>query len=61
MQKSIVDAFEKNYDGSWTCIETVKIADYHGDEIEVSQGTVMYKGVLLMGIDFAGWLDKQCV
>lgn len=61
MQKSIKDAFKKNNDGVWTCIEAISITDFDGDEIKVSQGTIMYRGTLLMGMDFPRWLDKQCI
>ncbi len=60
MEKSIVDSFRKNSDGSWTSIEPVNILDHDGTEIKVSEGIHFSRGTLLKGIDWSKWLDKQC-
>jgi hypothetical protein len=59
MQKPIADSFRKDPDGSWTSIEAVSIPDEDGTEIKVSEGINFSRGTLLMGIDWAKWLDKQ--
>ncbi len=61
MQNSLCNAFEKKPDGSWVSIKAISILDDDGDEIKVSEGIVFSKGTLLMSIDWAKWLNEQCV
>ncbi|MEE8419337.1 MAG: hypothetical protein V3S02_04415 [Dehalococcoidales bacterium] len=59
MQKSIIDSFEKNPDGSWTSIRPVSVLDSDGVEVNVSEGITFARGTLLMGMDWSKWLDRQ--
>ena len=52
------NAFWRNEDGSWICIDPVTIEHPHG-RMQVSPGTTLTPGVLFMGIDLASWLDQQ--
>lgn len=59
MQKSIVDSFKKNPDGSWTSIKPVSVLDPDGFVVNVSEGITFSRGTLLIGMDWSKWLDKQ--
>ena len=52
------NAFWRNEDGSWICIDPVTIDHPHG-RMEVAPGTMLKPGVPFMGIDLATWLEQQ--
>jgi hypothetical protein len=52
------DAFEKHADGSWRCLKACAI-DIDNTRIVLTAGTEFEKGILHMGHDIAGWLDKN--
>ena len=52
------NAFWRNEDGSWICIDPVTIDHPHG-RMEVAPGTMLKPGVPFMGIDLATWLDQH--
>ena len=52
------NAFWRNEDGSWICIDPITI-DHPRGRIEVCPGTTLRPGVSFMGIDLAKWLDEQ--
>jgi len=52
------DAFWRNEDGSWICIDPVTIEHPKG-RMQVSPGTLLTPGELFMGIDLATWLEEQ--
>ena len=51
-------AFQRNADGSWTCVEGTTLDGPNG-RIQVSEGTTCRRGVLFMGVELAKWLDEQ--
>jgi hypothetical protein len=51
------DAFWRNEDGSWICIDPITIEHPNG-RMQVSPGTTLRRGVPYMGIDLAKWLDE---
>ena len=51
-------AFYRNEDGSWICIDPVTIEHPKG-RVQVSPGTMITPGVPFMGVDLAAWLDQQ--
>ncbi|HEU5176754.1 MAG TPA: hypothetical protein VFU24_04820 [Burkholderiales bacterium] len=57
-ERNVRDAFWRNEDGSWICIDPVTIEHPQG-RMQVSPGTTLTPGVLFMGIDLASWLDQQ--
>lgn len=52
------DAFWRNEDGSWICIDPVTI-DHPQGRMQVSPGTTLTPGMLFMGIDLAAWLEEE--
>ena len=54
------DAFWRNDDGSWICIDPITIEHPKG-RVQVSPGTTIKPGVPFMGVDLATWLDEQRV
>ena len=52
------DAFWRNEDGSWICIDPITIDHPHG-RMQVSPGTTFKPGVAFMGIDLARWLEEK--
>ena len=59
MGQVLCDAFQKNPDGSWTCIKSVTIKGVIG-EIQIGVGKAFTRGVQYMGVDIAELLDKCC-
>ena len=51
-------AFQRNADGSWTCVEGTTLDGPNG-RIQVSEGTICWCGVLFMGVELVKWLDEQ--
>ena len=54
------NAFWRNEDGSWICIDPITIEHPKG-RVQVSPGTTIKPGVPFMGVDLATWLDQQRV
>ena len=57
-EHDVRNAFWRNQDGSWICIDPVTIEHPQG-RMQVSPGTTITPGVPFMGIDLAAWLDQQ--
>jgi hypothetical protein len=55
---SLGKAFQRNADGSWTCVQPATLEGPNG-RIQVAEGTTYRRGVLFMGVEFARWLDEQ--
>ncbi|HEX7053989.1 MAG TPA: hypothetical protein VF211_08680 [Burkholderiales bacterium] len=51
-------AFQRNADGSWTCVQATTLDGPNG-RIQVAEGTTYRRGVLFMGVELAKWLDEQ--
>ena len=51
-------AFQRNADGSWTCLKPTTLEGPNG-RIQVSEGSTYRRGMLFMGIELAKWLDEQ--
>jgi hypothetical protein len=51
-------AFQRNADGSWTCLKPTTLEGPNG-RIQVSEGSTYRRGMLFMGIELARWLDEQ--
>ncbi|HWM41572.1 MAG TPA: hypothetical protein VNP36_03955 [Burkholderiales bacterium] len=52
------NAFWRNEDGSWICIDPVTL-DHPKGNIQVAPGTLLVPGTVFMGVDIAAWLDEQ--
>jgi hypothetical protein len=57
-ERDVRNAFWRNEDGSWICIDPITIEHPHG-RVQVSPGTTIRPGVPFMGVDLARWLDEQ--
>ena len=58
-EKSPCDAFEKDSDGNWCCIDPVSIK-IENRVIVISKGMTFTKGVPYLMVDVAKWLDENC-
>jgi len=56
--REVRDAFWRNEDGSWICIDPVTI-EHPAGRIQIAPGTTLYPGRRFMGVDLAGWLEAQ--
>ncbi len=54
------DAFQKNPDGTWTCIKPVTVQIPVGGELKFHPGMTFRKGERYDGIDVATLLDQKC-
>jgi hypothetical protein len=50
-------AFNRNPDGSWTCIAPATLT-HPGGRIQVTEGSRFYPGTAFMGVDIARWLEE---
>ena len=57
-EKSPLEAFKKDDDGTWLCLEGCSI-DINDKEVVFTQGQSFAKGDPFMGIDVAEWLDEK--
>jgi hypothetical protein len=57
-EKSLSDAFEKDSDGNWHCINAISI-EMENRMIVIAEGMTFTKGVQFMGVDVAQWLDEN--
>ena len=57
-ERNVGNAFWRNEDGSWICIDPVTI-DHPNGRLQVAAGTTLLPGIPYMGIDLAAWLDQQ--
>lgn len=57
-ERNVRDAFWRNEDGSWICIDPVTL-DHPTGRVQVAPGTTLHPGMLYMGIDLATWLDEH--
>jgi hypothetical protein len=56
--RSFCDAFQRNADGSWICLESVSIQGPAG-RIEASPGRTYRRGAKVGGVDLAEFLDIE--
>ncbi|HUQ73863.1 MAG TPA: hypothetical protein VM183_03985 [Burkholderiales bacterium] len=56
--KNFYAAFQRNPDGSWTCVAPATLT-HPGGRIQVAEGSCFYPGTNFMGVDIAGWLDAH--
>jgi hypothetical protein len=56
--EDFIDAFNRNADGSWSCIRDVTLHG-PGGRIQVPAGKVFQRGMSYMGVDLAGFLEAQ--
>ena len=56
--ESLGKAFQRNADGSWTCVQPTTLEGPNG-RIQVPEGTRFRRGSLFMGVELAKWLDEQ--
>jgi len=54
---NFIKAFERNPNGSWTCIAPATFSGPNG-RIQVAPGLIVLPGNIFMGIDLAGWLER---
>jgi len=54
---NFIKAFERNPNGSWTCIAPATFSGPNG-RIQVAPGLIVLPGTIFMGIDLASWLER---
>ena len=57
-ERDVRNAFWRNEDGSWICIDPVTIEHPQG-RVQVAPGTTLQPGICYMGIDLAAWLNDH--
>lgn len=57
-QPNVRNAFWRNEDGSWICIDPVTL-DHPRGRVQIAPGTTLLPGILYMGIDLALWLEEK--
>jgi hypothetical protein len=57
-ERDVRNAFWRNEDGSWICIDPITIEHPQG-RVQVSPGTMLRRGVPFMGVDLVTWLEQQ--
>lgn len=57
MKKRITDAFRREADGSWTCIEATSV-DHPTGRIQFTAGAGFGPEDVFMGVKVAKWLDS---
>jgi hypothetical protein len=57
-ERDVRNAFWRNEDGSWICIDPITIEHPKG-RVQVAPGTTLMPGTPYMGIDLAAWLEQQ--
>ncbi len=58
ISKIAVDEFEKQPDGSWTCVKNSDVTTKSQKVIRLMPGMIFKKGYLFCGVDVAETLDK---
>ena len=58
MQKRITDAFHREADGSWRCIEAISADHPTAGQIHFTKGAVFHPEDVFMGVKVAKWLDS---
>jgi len=56
--ENFFDAFRRNADGSWSCIQDVTL-NGPGGRIQVPAGKTFERGMVFMGVDLAGFLEAK--
>lgn len=56
---NICQCFQRNPNGTWTCLQAVTISGPNG-QIGIGPGMTFSRGVAFMGVDLAAWLDDNC-
>lgn len=57
--QAICSSFQRNSDGSWTCIKAVAVDSPKG-ELKAEPGTTFKRGEKYQDVDIAEWLDEIC-
>ena len=57
MKKRVTDAFRRDADGTWTCIEAITV-DHPSGPIQFSLGAKFHPEDVFMGVKVAKWLDS---
>jgi len=52
------NAFERNPDGSWSCVRNVTL-EGPGGRMQVTAGARFYRGMVYMGVDLARYLEAH--
>jgi hypothetical protein len=50
-------AFQRNADGSWTCVAPVTLDGPNG-RIQITPGSTFARGMIFMGVDIAALLER---
>ncbi len=56
--KIAVDEYQKNADGSWTCVKNSDITTKTGQVVRIAPGTTFKKGGTFLGLDIVGVLEQ---
>jgi hypothetical protein len=56
MRKRITDAFRREADGSWTCVDAITV-DHPSGRMQFTPGAVFHPEDVFMGVKIAKWLD----
>jgi hypothetical protein len=55
---NFIKAFQRNPNGSWTCIAPATL-DGPSGRIQVAPGLIVLPGTIFMGLDLASWLERS--
>jgi len=58
MKKRVTDAFERQADGSWKCIESIDTEHPTAGPMRFHAGAVFHPEDSYMGVKVAKWLDS---
>jgi hypothetical protein len=56
---TIVSAFDRNPDGSWTSNRPVKMSGSEGN-VQIVRLMTFFPGEPYLGLDVAAWLERHC-
>jgi hypothetical protein len=60
VKKRVTDAFRRDADGTWTCIEAISVdhPDHPSGPLQFSLGAKFHAEDVFMGVKVAKWLDS---
>jgi hypothetical protein len=56
---TVVSAFDRNLDGSWTSNQSVTMSGSEGN-VEIVRLMTFFPGEFYRGLDVAAWLERHC-
>ena len=56
--KIAIEEYQKNPDGSWTCVKNSDVTTKTGRIVRIAPGTTFKKDIRFLGMDIVGALDQ---